>query len=102
MGAVYNVGGENDATGLQVAHAILERLGKDERLLHFVNDRPGHDQRYAIDCSKLKAELGWKPSVRFEEGLAKTVDWYMENQEWLDNVTSGDYQKYYELQYEKR
>ena len=83
-----------------------ERLGRatgtSAQLITFVKDRAGHDHRYAIDCSKLKAELGWRPSVQFEEGLAKTVDWYLNNQEWLDGVTSGDYQKYYELQYEKR
>jgi dTDP-glucose 4,6-dehydratase len=64
-----------------------------------VKDRPGHDKRYAIDASKINKELGWAPSVTFEEGLEKTIDWYLDNQEWLENVTSGDYQKYYSLQY---
>jgi len=67
-----------------------------------VKDRAGHDLRYAIDSSKLQDELSWQPSVTFEEGLAKTIDWYLANQKWMDNVTSGDYQKYYELQYNKR
>ena len=74
-------------------------LGTSAKLITFVTDRAGHDLRYAIDSSKLQRELGWKPSLQFEEGLEKTVDWYFENQEWMDNVTSGDYQKYYEKQY---
>jgi dTDP-glucose 4,6-dehydratase len=110
LGETYNIGGENEWKNIDLIHKLCElmdnRLGRpagmSAQLITFVKDRAGHDQRYAIDCSKLKAELGWKPSVRFEEGLAKTVDWYMNNQEWLDNVTSGDYQKYYQLQYEKR
>jgi dTDP-glucose 4,6-dehydratase len=73
--------------------------GHSEKLITYVKDRPGHDKRYAIDATKLNSELGWKPSVTFEEGLGKTIDWYLENKEWLENVTSGDYQKYYEKQY---
>ena len=73
--------------------------GTSERLISFVKDRPGHDLRYAIDASKINSELGWKPSVTFEEGLQKTIDWYFDNQEWLKSVTSGDYQKYYDKQY---
>jgi dTDP-glucose 4,6-dehydratase len=76
--------------------------GTSEKLITYVKDRAGHDLRYAIDSSKLQMELVWKPSVTFEEGLDKTIDWYLENQEWLDNVTSGDYQKYYDNQYLKR
>ena len=76
--------------------------GTSEKLITFVKDRPGHDLRYAIDASKINKELGWKPSVTFEEGLSKTIDWYLQNKEWLGHVTSGDYRKYYELQYEKR
>jgi dTDP-glucose 4,6-dehydratase len=76
--------------------------GTSEKLITYVKDRAGHDLRYAIDSSKLQKELGWTPSVTFEEGLAITVDWYLANQDWLDNVTSGDYQKYYKEQYLKR
>jgi dTDP-glucose 4,6-dehydratase len=73
--------------------------GQSAQLITFVKDRPGHDKRYAIDASKIERELGWKPSVTFEEGLARTVDWYLTNPEWLANVTSGAYQQYYEKQY---
>jgi dTDP-glucose 4,6-dehydratase len=78
------------------------KKGESAQLITFVKDRAGHDLRYAIDSSKLRRELGWKPSVTFQEGLEKTVDWYLANEEWLKNVTSGDYQKYYEQQYVKR
>ena len=73
--------------------------GESAELITYVKDRPGHDKRYAIDANKLKNDLGWMPSVTFEEGLSKTIDWYLSNEEWLQNVTSGDYQKYYEGQY---
>ena len=82
------------------------KLGRKEGtsagLITYVKDRPGHDLRYAIDASKLQKELGWTPSLQFEEGLEKTVDWYLDNQEWVNHVTSGDYQLYYETQYQKR
>ena len=73
--------------------------GSSEKLITFVKDRPGHDLRYAIDATKLNKELGWSPTVTFEEGLSKTIDWYLENEEWLEHVTSGDYKKYYKKQY---
>jgi len=76
--------------------------GESEKLITFVTDRAGHDLRYAIDATKLKNELGWEPSLQFEEGISKTVDWYLSNEDWLNNVTSGDYQRYYEEQYSKR
>ena len=80
-----------------------QKLGRDngesEKLITFVSDRPGHDKRYAIDASKIHNELGWIPSVTFEEGLKRTVDWYLDNQKWLDNVTTGSYQEYYKKQY---
>ena len=76
--------------------------GTSEKLITYVKDRAGHDKRYAIDATKLKNELGWEPSLQFEEGLEKTVDWYLENEEWLINVTSGEYQNYYEKQYHQR
>jgi dTDP-glucose 4,6-dehydratase len=76
--------------------------GTSEQLISFVKDRPGHDRRYAIDADKINRELGWKPSVSFEEGLSQTIDWYLVNKEWLNHVTSGEYQNYYEQQYHKR
>ena len=76
--------------------------GTSEKLITYVKDRPGHDLRYAIDATKLNKELGWKPSLQFEEGLEKTVNWYLQNEEWIKHVTSGDYQHYYEKQYAKR
>lgn len=109
-GSTYNIGGHNEWKNIDLIKVLckimdkkLGRLeGTSEKLITFVKDRAGHDLRYAIDSSKLQRELGWKPSVTFEEGLEKTVDWYLANQEWLDHVTSGDYQKYYEEQYIKR
>jgi len=76
--------------------------GESAKLITYVKDRAGHDLRYAIDSTKLQRELGWKPSLQFEEGLEKTVDWYLANQEWMDNIINGDYQKYYEKQYMER
>ena len=98
-GEVYNIGGECERTNLQVVHAICEALDQrrpvDGRprseLIEFVTDRPGHDRRYAIDCSKLKNELGWAPSVDFEEGLARTIDWYLDHPDWIANIRSGRY-----------
>lgn len=106
-GGSYNVGGFNEWKNIDLVKELCkqmdEKLGKEagtsEQLITFVKDRPGHDLRYAIDATKINEELGWKPSVTFEQGLSKTIDWFLENQEWLDNVTSGDYQKYYEKQY---
>jgi dTDP-glucose 4,6-dehydratase len=74
--------------------------GTSEKLITYIKDRPGHDKRYAIDASKLNQELGWKPTLQFEEGLDKTIDWYLANESWLENVTSGNYQNYYKKQYE--
>ena len=102
VGEVYNVGGNNEKTNLEVIRQILERLGKDESLIKYVTDRPGHDRRYAIDSSKMMNELGWAPSVSFEEGIVKTIDWYLANTEWLANIVSGEYEKYYESMYAGR
>ena len=109
-GETYNIGGANEWKNLDLIHALCEimdeKLGRNPGtsagLITFVKDRAGHDMRYAIDFSKLNNELGWKPSLDFKEGLRKTVSWYLENEEWLNNVTSGDYQKYYQAQYVKR
>ncbi|MHC4068324.1 MAG: dTDP-glucose 4,6-dehydratase [Planctomycetota bacterium] len=99
---VYNIGGCNEKANLEVIKLILKRLGKAESLIKHVKDRPGHDRRYAIDAGKIIKELGWKPSVSFEQGIEKTIDWYLENTKWLENVVSGDYQKYYDSMYSNR
>ena len=101
-GEIYNIGGCNEKTNLQVIDLILKRLGKPNSLIRHVTDRPGHDRRYAIDAGKIIAELGWQPSVDFEEGINKTIDWYLQNKEWLSDVICGDYQKYYESMYGNR
>ncbi len=101
-GEIYNIGGCNEKANLEVIKLILKRLGKPETLIKHVKDRPGHDRRYAIDATKIIKELGWKPSVTFEEGIVKTIDWYLANSPWLANVVSGDYQKYYETMYAGR
>ena len=102
VGEVYNIGGCNEKANLEVIKLILKRLGKAESLIKHVKDRPGHDRRYAIDAGKIIKELGWKPSVSFEQGIEKTIDWYLENTKWLENVVSGDYQKYYDSMYSNR
>jgi len=101
-GEVYNIGGCNEKSNMEVVRIILERLGKSESLIKHVKDRPGHDRRYAIDAARIIDELGWKPSVTFEEGIVKTIDWYISNKDWLKNVASKDYQKYYERMYRDR
>ncbi|OHB76662.1 MAG: dTDP-glucose 4,6-dehydratase [Planctomycetes bacterium RBG_16_55_9] len=101
-GEIYNVGGCNEKANLEVISLILNRLGKPKSLIRHVTDRPGHDRRYAIDAGKIINELGWRPSVSFEEGINKTMDWYLQNQDWLANVVSGDYQTYYESMYANR
>jgi dTDP-glucose 4,6-dehydratase len=110
VGETYNVGGNNEWKNIDLIHLLcsimdkkLNRIeGASAKLISFVTDRPGHDLRYAIDSSKLQNELGWKPSLQFEEGLEKTVDWYLSNDQWLTHVTSGDYLKYYQQQYQHR
>lgn len=101
-GEIYNVGGCNEKTNLEVIDLMLSRLGKPRSLIKHVTDRPGHDRRYAIDAGKIINELGWRPSVDFEEGLNKTIDWYLHSQQWLENIVSGDYRKYYESMYTNR
>ncbi|HEV3252163.1 MAG TPA: GDP-mannose 4,6-dehydratase, partial [Puia sp.] len=110
IGDKYNIGGNNEWKNIDIINLLCrimdKKLGRKEgesaKLIRFVKDRQGHDLRYAIDASKLNRELGWKPSLQFEEGLEKTVDWYLENEEWVKHVISGDYLHYYEQQYEKR
>lgn len=110
LGDTYNIGGFNEWKNIDLIHVMIKTvdklLGREEgesrKLITFVTDRAGHDFRYAIDATKLKTELGWEPSLQFEEGIEKTVRWYLENKEWLDKVTSGDYLKYYDEMYGKR
>lgn len=92
-GCVYNIGGNNERSNLQIVKMILAKLGKPEDLIRFVTDRPGHDRRYAIDAAKMKAELGWEPKVRFEEGIDSTIAWYMENADWWKTILSGEYRQ---------
>jgi len=101
-GEIYNIGGCNEKPNIEVVRLILQHLGKPESLIKHVTDRPGHDRRYAIDATKIMNDLGWKPSVNFEQGIARTIDWYLQNSKWLENVVSGDYQKYYEAMYSDR
>ena len=109
-GDTYNIGGHNEWKNIDLIKVMCKvmdkKLGREpgtsEKLITYVKDRAGHDLRYAIDSTKLQNELGWKPSLQFEEGIEKTIDWYLANQEWLDHVTSGNYLKYYEDQYTKR
>ena len=107
VGDTYNIGGNNEWTNIDLIHVLCKamdkKLGREEgtsaKLITFVKDRAGHDKRYAIDSSKLMKELSWKPSLQFEEGIEKTVDWYLANEEWVNNIVSGDYAKYYEKMY---
>jgi len=101
-GETYNIGGCNEKTNLEVIDLILQRLDKPKSLIKHVTDRPGHDRRYAIDAGKIITQLNWKPSVSFEEGIEKTLDWYLQNRKWLANVVSGQYQKYYDSVYSNR
>ncbi len=98
-GEVYNIGGDCELTNLELTHAILRALDKDESMIRRVKDRPAHDRRYAICADKIETQLGWSPQVDFEHGLAETVRWYVEHEPWWRAVKSGEYQKYYELQY---
>ena len=102
LGEVYNIGGHNEKTNLEVVKTVLKILGKSEDLIRFVKDRPGHDMRYAIDPTKIKNELGWYPETTFEDGIEKTVKWYLENRQWWENIINGDYVKYYERMYKDR
>ena len=106
-GAVYNIGGNNEWTNIDIVNLVCDLLdgrlgraaGENRTLITFVKDRPGHDRRYAIDASRLQADLGWGPAYTFEQGIAETIDWYLANQEWVTEVTSGAYREYYTRQY---
>jgi dTDP-glucose 4,6-dehydratase len=101
-GEVYNIGGCNEKPNIEVVKLILAHLNKPESLIQYVKDRPGHDQRYAIDATKLMTELNWAPSVTFEQGIAQTIDWYLAHSDWLNHIVSGDYQNYYDSMYQGR
>ncbi len=101
-GEVYNIGGHNERTNLEVVKTILKQLGKPESLIHFVTDRPGHDLRYAIDPTKIENELGWKPVYNFDTGIKQTIEWYLNNKTWWENIISGEYQEYYAKMYKDR
>lgn len=101
-GSIYNVSAGKPQPNLKIVRTILQHLGKPESLIKYVQDRPGHDRRYALDSSKLQRELGWTPQVSFEEGIARTIDWYISNAEWLAHARSGEYLKYYERHYVRR
>lgn len=102
VGEIYNIGGHNERTNLQVVKTVLEQLGKGEELITYVTDRPGHDRRYAIDPTKIHNELGWEPLTLFDEGIKKTIQWYLDNRAWWENIISGEYQQYYEKMYGNR
>jgi dTDP-glucose 4,6-dehydratase len=102
VGEIYNIGGGNERTNLEITHLILKSIGKPESLIKHVKDRPAHDRRYSLDCSKIKAELSWQPETSFEKGISKTVDWYTSHQEWWQRIKSGEYLKYYEKHYLRR
>jgi dTDP-glucose 4,6-dehydratase len=101
-GEAYNLGGDAEKENIEIVRLILEKLGKPESLIRFVRDRPGHDFRYAVDFSKIETELGWKPLVSFEEGMEKTIRWYLDNASWSEKILTGDYKNYYERMYGNR
>ncbi|MVP01462.1 dTDP-glucose 4,6-dehydratase [Paenibacillus lutrae] len=98
-GEVYNIGGNNERTNLAIIKTILENLDKSEELITFVKDRPGHDRRYGIDAAKITSELGWQPQYHFESGIKETIEWYLQNKNWWENIRTGEYKDYYTKQY---
>lgn len=102
VGEVYNIGGHNEKTNLEVVKIILKELGKSEDLIRYVTDRPGHDMRYAIDPTKIHNELGWLPATKFEDGIKKTIKWYLDNKEWWLHIINGEYKDYYEKHYSQK
>lgn len=102
IGEVYNIGGHNEKTNIQIVKTILSYLGKSEDLIRYVADRKGHDLRYAIDPQKIRDELGWDPEYNFDSGIKETIQWYLDNKDWMDEVTSGEYQNYYRKMYGDR
>lgn len=102
IGEVYNIGGHNERTNLEVVKTIIKELGKSEDLIEFVTDRPGHDRRYAIDPTKIHNELGWLPATKFDNGIKKTIDWYLTHKSWWEKIISGEYKDYYDKMYKNR
>lgn len=102
IGEVYNIGGHNEKTNLEVVKIILKEIGKSENLIKYVNDRPGHDMRYAIDATKIHKELGWLPATKFDDGIKKTIKWYLDNKVWWQHILDGQYKEYYEKYYSGR
>jgi dTDP-glucose 4,6-dehydratase len=102
IGEVYNIGASREMKNIEIIKLILKKLGKGEELIEYVKDRPGHDRRYAIDSTKIQKELGWKPTFEFEDAIGATIDWYLENKKWWERIISGEYQKYYDVQYSNR
>ena len=100
-GEVYNIGGNNEKANIEIVKLLIQTLGKSEDLIKYVKDRPGHDRRYAIDNTKITTELGWEPSYTFEQGIQETIEWYLDNTKWIENVISGDYANYYDEMYSK-
>lgn len=100
-GEVYNIGGNNEKTNIEIVKLIIKILGKSENLIKYVKDRPGHDRRYAIDNTKITTELGWEPIYTFEQGIQETIQWYLDNTKWIENIVSGDYANYYDKMYSK-
>lgn len=102
VGEVYNIGGHNEKTNLEVVKTILRELGKPESLITYVTDRPGHDMRYAIDPTKIHNELGWLPETKFEDGIKQTIQWYLDNKKWWQDIISGEYQHYFDKMYREK
>ena len=102
VGEVYNIGGHNEMRNIDIVKLVLKELCKDESLITYVTDRKGHDQRYAIDPTKIYNELGWLPETMFKDGIKKTIEWYLANKPWWEEIISGEYQKYYEKMYKNR
>ncbi|WP_409068654.1 dTDP-glucose 4,6-dehydratase [Clostridium sp. FAM 1755] len=99
IGEIYNIGGNNEKTNIDIVKFIIKTLGKSETLIKYVKDRPGHDRRYAIDNTKIATEIGWKPKYTFEKGMKETIKWYLNNTDWIENIVSGNYGRYYEVMY---
>jgi len=100
-GEIYNIGGNNEKANIDIVKLIISALGKTESLIKYVKDRPGHDRRYAIDNNKITTQLGWKPAISFESGMEETINWYIENTKWIENIVTGEYLNYYKKMYEK-
>ena len=97
---IYNIGGNNEKANIEIVRLILNATGKSDSLIQYVKDRPGHDRRYAIDNTKITTDLHWSPAYTFEQGMAETIEWYLQNTQWVENIVNGEYQNYYRKMYE--